>query len=87
MIIFILNFRNLEKFGIIFFSLSPHNNVLRQKMISRCTMSPEEKKASGKQKRTKRTCTLGKGELLSGQITISKISSSLERAVTVRHDR
>lgn len=43
-------------------------------MIQRCTMGPEEK-----QKLTQRACTLGKGELLSGPIIISKIHSSLEK--------
>lgn len=50
-------------------------------------MSPEEKKASGKQKLTQRACTLGKEKVLSGQMIISKISGSLNKDKVMRNDR
>lgn len=78
----------MGKFGVIFFSSSLHNNVLlSQKMILRCTISPEEKNTSGKQKLTQRACTSGKEKVLWGQIIISKISSSLDKDIAMRNDR
>lgn len=51
-------------------------------------MNPEENRPLvSKNGHEEHVLTLGKGELLSGEIIISKISSSLEKDIAMRNNR